>query len=229
MRAHVTVGLFVLVAGCHLATGLDDKEYRDAPVDGAGGSDGGEGGGSAGGGHGGSQAGGEGGSAGAGEGGSAGDGGAGGFTCGEEPPRTTTICPTECTGGCDGDRCVIDCSATQGCRADDITCPAGIPCRVLCTGEQSCKDAHIACPDDHACDVDCNGSAWQGTDSCDHARIDCSATGTCKLSCGNADGACGDTTKLECGGNDCSATCAGSSNSPPDVKCNESCACSPCE
>jgi hypothetical protein len=228
MRAYLT--LLALLAGCHLATGLGDKEYRDAPAGGDGGvgSSGGQGGGSeVGGGGGGGSHGGDGG--GGGEGGSAGEAGAGGYQCGDKPLSTETGCPAECTGGCNGGRCVIDCSTAQACKWDDLTCPAGMPCRVLCTGNESCKDAHIICPAEHACDVDCNGGATQGIDSCDRARIDCSATGACELTCGNAHGACAGTTQLNCGGNACSATCAGGSNAPPDVKCGESCDCSPCE
>lgn len=236
MRAHAMLGLFGLLAACHLATGLGDKEYRDAPPGGGhggagstGGQGGGDGGGGDGGSHGGDGGGGAGGGAGGGEGGSAGEAGAGGFTCGVEPPPTATGCPAECTGGCNGGRCNIDCSSTQACRSDDLTCPAGMACRVLCTGNESCKDAHVFCPEDFTCDVACNGGATVGIDSCDHLRVDCSATGTCRLTCGIADGACGGATQLKCGGNDCSATCAGIGNPPPDVRCNESCDCSPCE
>ena len=67
--------------------------------------------------------------------------------------------PVECPAGCDscdGDTCVIDCSAPGAC-AEQVLCPGTLRCRVECTGSDSCS-AGVVCGSACGCDVLCDGT-----------------------------------------------------------------------
>lgn len=140
--------------------------------------------------------------------------------CALEPTPPGGTCPAACTGGCAAGVCTIDCSVSSCTGA--VTCPAGFACNVACSGMNACNGGVIACPDAYACDVVCAGGA-----ACRNAAINCSATGACALSCSADTNVCRDA-DLNCGGNDCAATCGGPTNLPA-VNCSGgACACTGC-
>ena len=129
------------------------------------------------------------------------------LVCGSEPePPGDTFCPFICNGGCTDNICSIDCSEPYaGCGNSLIICPPGYACEVLCGGVNSCEGSTINCPYDYACDVVCIGA-----NACKDAVINCSETGTCDLTCNIEIDVCTNAYQ-NCGFNQCSATCWGSS------------------
>ena len=74
-------------------------------------------------------------------------------------------CPPQCTGGCDGETCIIACGEGE-CKRSYVACPQDRDCLVQCSGDDSCEQQQIICPDDRDCRVDCGGYA-----SCEEALI----------------------------------------------------------
>lgn len=136
-----------------------------------------------------------------------------------EGPGGTPVgsCPGECDY-CDGSVCIIcglfDCPGT-------ITCPDGWECHVPCTG--GCQGAIINCSSDgFPCQVDCS------TDGCQGAQINCNGA-PCEVNCIKGDPNATDTCKgmnVECGTFKCEAEC--DTVDKPNLTCNESCNCVPC-
>jgi hypothetical protein len=90
------------------------------------------------------------------------------------PIDAASLCPLGCTGGtCDGDVCVIDCSADDSCQTD-VHCPVNLPCRVIC-GNHACL-GHVDCTKATSCDVTCSGYG-----SCQN-EVDC-GMGACDVAC----------------------------------------------
>jgi hypothetical protein len=135
------------------------------------------------------------------------------FICGQAPHAPGGACPSACTGGCMGGRCIVDCNGGGACDLTTINCPAGFACEVQCSGNNSCSGATIHCPDYYACKVICQKG-------CNNADIHC-GTGACTVACGNPSGACSGT-ELYCGPSSCTATCSGSSQ-PQLVNSGASC------
>jgi hypothetical protein len=130
--------------------------------------------------------------------------------CGADPtPPPDAICPPECTGGCQAGVCAIDCTGTDACRQDTITCPDGWSCAVTCSGDRACERARIQCPALYGCAVSCESST-----ACTDADVFC-GTGACEATCSGG----GDSSGLFGGGGGVAA---------PTVRCGESCACAGC-
>jgi hypothetical protein len=129
------------------------------------------------------------------------------------------VCPAECTGGCDGATCIMDCTGTSNCQVDVINCPDGLNCRVECHGTSSCQFTEITCPaTDGRCDIECDGlsacqflEVWGGAGE---TNIDCSFTSTCQIG------------EVTCGSGPCHATCPGAGASMEVHDCGSSCDCS---
>jgi hypothetical protein len=136
------------------------------------------------------------------------------LVCGDEPTPPGGSCPPGCSS-CIGSTCAIDCAGTT-CRDASIDCPPGFECEVTCAPGADCSGSTIHCPDQYACRVNCG----IGLDVCENMVVNCSATGTCLLTCEHA--ACVNT-QLTCGENACTATCTGTCS--PVVNCGPSCNC----
>ncbi len=98
--------------------------------------------------------------------------------CGNDRVPVGGTCPPECTGGCDGTTCTIECFGNGACDDESVACPPGWDCDVVCSGNGACDGATIACTD-NACTIGCSGN-W----GCRNARIEC-GEGTCAVDCGN--------------------------------------------
>lgn len=142
------------------------------------------------------------------------------MSCGNDPTPPGGTCPPECTGGCSGDVCIIDCSAPSSCESMDITCPPNFACDVQCTGDSSCDSASIHCAPNYACTVTC-----ESADSCSYAAIYCSVSAPCELQCSGPVSSC-TFTEQNCGLESCEATCTGGQF--PDTYCGSACSCSEC-
>ena len=135
--------------------------------------------------------------------------------CGLAPTPPGGNCPGVCTGGCAGTTCNIDCSGA-GCQGI-VNCPPGFDCAVTCSG--LCQSTTINCPDGFGCAVSCSGMQ-----NCQDTVINCSSTGICSLNCGPQNQVCRDAS-LNCGGNDCTMTCAATGFPPAQVCGGGACAC----
>lgn len=152
------------------------------------------------------------------------DGQHGCASCGDTASPIGGTCPGVCDRCDGGDTCVIDCDVDAECSAATspaIDCPAGWHCEVLCTGADACRDNTIRCPADYACTVTCPDSSHR----CEDAVIQCSERGPCSVDCGGGDTCRG--TIVECGENECAATCDGG-DVPALPECAGSCACTEC-
>lgn len=139
-------------------------------------------------------------------------------TCATMPDAPGGGCPAECTGGCQGNICTIDCSGNGApCDGSNIVCPTNFDCVVVCNGIDACDSGTIACPPDHSCTVICGG----GNDACGDQVITCGA-GSCRVDCA-ADACQG--ANVMCGGGPCSAACG---MPAPTVTCGAACACAGC-
>jgi hypothetical protein len=125
-----------------------------------------------------------------------------------DAPNGPSLCEQGCTNGtCVDGVCVLDCSVPYSCP-NDITCPAGLPCRVVC-GEQACGHK-VLCGLSTSCEVQCNGDysckdeIICNTNRCD---VDCIGVGSCKrrTKCSNA-----------CA---CDVSCIGASSCPEVSEC----------
>lgn len=143
----------------------------------------------------------------------------GGPTCGVDMIPPGGPCPPECTGGCSGATCTIDCASSGACDHVDIVCPPDFACEVICDGADACDDATIECPPDYGCQVSCSG----GHDACGDIQLDC-GDGTCTLDC-EADACSG--AQVDCGIEACTANCTGMPF-PMLEGCGGSCACALC-
>jgi len=123
-----------------------------------------------------------------------------GCVCGTDQPPTGTECPAECTGGCVGTTCIIDCASIGACEGAAIVCPSGWDCLVHCQANSGCRNATIACVET-SCDVVC-----AGVNACQNAVTTC-GSGLCNVSCGNGPGVCSGL-ELVCGPNAGSVFCA---------------------
>jgi hypothetical protein len=124
--------------------------------------------------------------------------------CGSDPtPPGDPACPAECTGGCQGAVCSIDCSGQETCRGDLLRCPDGFSCAITCAGDRACDGATIECPATYECAIECSGP-----EGCRGIDVNCGA-GTCTLACGSGDAVCSSGARLDCGAGACTATCTG--------------------
>jgi hypothetical protein len=115
-----------------------------------------------------------------------------------EPPGGD--CPIQCNGGCDDNRCSIDCDGPMACASNVIVCPPDFECEVRCDGDNACHNSEIDCPDDYACAVGCDGP-----NAC-HGVAVIGATGTVRVACGGEADVCHDLA-LSCGSVDSSLSC----------------------
>lgn len=91
-----------------------------------------------------------------------------------------SLCAATCPGACDGETCVLDCSAAGSC-GDDIQCPEDLACRVVC-GDNACG-GRILCQKAASCSVQCSGaSSCAGDVRCGDGACTVACTGF--LSCG---------------------------------------------
>jgi hypothetical protein len=131
--------------------------------------------------------------------------------CGADPDLPPdAVCPPECTGGCQGGTCAIDCTGADACRQDNIVCPDGYTCSVSCSGDRACERATIECPAYFGCAISC-----ETANACTDAEVRCGA-GVCEATCSSGEGGGGPPE----GG--------GGGVAPPTVTCGTSCACSGC-
>lgn len=130
-------------------------------------------------------------------------------------PDAPAPCQALCVEGtCDGDVCVIDCSADSACP-DDVFCPAGIPCRVIC-GDSGCGH-HVDCKEAPACEVECSG-----TDSCKD-EIRCPIDGPCTVTCSGFD-AC--SKRIRCKDScACDVACTGGESCDEPAECPDTGSC----
>jgi hypothetical protein len=128
--------------------------------------------------------------------------------CGADPtPPPDAVCPTECTGGCQGGTCAIDCTGGDACRQDTIVCPEGYSCAITCSGDRACERATIECPPHFGCAISCESPT-----ACTDAEVRCGA-GVCDATCSGGGG----------GG-----LWGGEGVARPTVTCGDSCSCSSC-
>jgi hypothetical protein len=132
---------------------------------------------------------------------------------GREPP---VACPPQCTGGCEGLLCIVDCNRTSHCPSDPIECPDGMDCRVGC-GDSACQEATIVFPNDGAGEVVC----W-GASSCQGMSVSCSSGAPCTLICAGVSSCQGSNTY--CGTGACTVRCEAYATEAR-VDCGESCCC----
>jgi hypothetical protein len=149
--------------------------------------------------------------------------GAGSCDCGLQPTPPGGACPMPCTS-CNGSTCLIDCSVGGACSGATITCPVGFDCDIKCNGNTTCKNKTVQCPADYACNVECNCGGGD-VQCCQNTIINCSTDGPCALTCGSGAQQC-QGTSLNCGDNECSASCSGIPK--PNVFCGSSCDCTGC-
>ena len=126
---------------------------------------------------------------------------ASGCACGNSQAPLGGMCPVECTGGCDGTTCTIDCAGNSACEGDPVACPAGWDCVIDCDGSNACRGAMLACTG-NACTVECNSNF-----ACRDAQVQC-GEGTCAVTCLNGNSVC-DGLEIVCGANDSTITCNG--------------------
>lgn len=121
--------------------------------------------------------------------------------CGVQAPPADPMCPAVCTGGCTTDTCNVDCIGdfmNDACNNTTIDCPDGWICNVTC--DRGCDGLVVNCDDDSVCSVTCDGIST------------CDAPGV----------------TLNCGTNECAATCGFFNTGSIDTQCGDSCGCTPC-
>lgn len=130
----------------------------------------------------------------------------------------TEVCPSACTGGCDGGVCVIayDTEGSGGLKA--IVCPADWPCRISCGGTSACQNSSIICATTGSCEIVCNGLS-----ACQMTRVRCPTSAMCALEC-DGPAACSGST-MECGSGPCIASCAGPFSQLSVTGCAQSSSC----
>jgi hypothetical protein len=156
-----------------------------------------------------------------GAGGAAGGSGAGGGggvmdTCPDPIDPPGGMCPSECTGGCQGTTCMIDCG-NNGCPDAMSTCPTGFDCEARCSGGGDCNDMTLTCPPQASCLLRCDS-----INGCMNVTLVC-GDGPCALDCNGNANTCNNA-QLVCGSGRCS--CDGESS--VDVQCGPSCGCYEC-
>lgn len=137
------------------------------------------------------------------------------------PPGNATNCPSECTGGCLGSVCMIDCIGDGSCDTTDIVCPADFDCLIRCHGIDACDSGSITCPADYGCWIECAG----GNDACGSQDVTCGA-GACTIDCepDTCNGA-----NVSCGAGPCASVCDGVAPADiPSIDCTDACSCSAC-
>lgn len=142
------------------------------------------------------------------------------MSCNNDPAPPGGSCPAQCTGGCPGNVCIIDCSSPSSCEQMTIDCPPGFACDVQCTGDSSCAEAAVNCPGNFSCSVSCDS-----VDSCSQATITCPVSAPCDLLCSGPPSSCSATLQV-CGLGNCQATCTGGQSVTTD--CGAACSCSRC-
>ncbi len=98
-------------------------------------------------------------------------------------------------GTCDGDTCVVTCSASSPCKGAR-KCPPGLSCRFVCEGKQACDKVDcvsqaacaVQCTGEHACNGDVRVDAPSGEIVCDgpqacNGKVECRGA-SCAVSCG---------------------------------------------
>lgn len=134
--------------------------------------------------------------------------------CGDGQPAPGGACPTGvCTGGCNGNECIIECDEEDECNPSTITCPTGFDCTVRCTERHACRNVTLNCPFNHRCDIECNSPSGR-EHACETMTIVCT-NGPCALLC-TGESPCKDTI-VECGTNACTATCVNSGSEDPEL------------
>jgi hypothetical protein len=142
--------------------------------------------------------------------------------CEPDPePTPGGQCSPDCTNGCAGDVCEIECIGDAACETQTLSCAPEMPCVITCDGPDACDEAIIECPPDFACDLTCQG----GVDACGTVQYDC-GDGSCSLQCIGDPEACLEL-EMTCGAGECTATCDPGAT-PPTVTCGSSCACAGC-
>ena len=125
-----------------------------------------------------------------------------------------SLCELGCPGSCEGDVCVIDCSAGGSCDTSDVVCPANLPCRVIC-GPNACTEK-VICTLSTSCDIQCIGN-----NSC-RDEIQCGA-GPCDVAC-SGDNACAKRIKCK-NACSCDVTCSGTGSCAETPECPGDMAC----
>jgi hypothetical protein len=132
------------------------------------------------------------------------------------------VCPEQCDD-CQGNVCLILCTAPGVCSGGTLECPDGWDCSVTCSGDQACFGAAIDGPEVHRLSVMC-----EGVRACENAIVQC-GLGLCEVSCGIELDVCNDTEHY-CGNQACTTTCAGSGEDEgPDTYCGSACSCTECD
>ena len=147
-----------------------------------------------------------------------------GLCCGDPKPAPGGACPDACTGGCNGNTCIIACEA-NACKGVNITCPVGFDCQIECVGQHACQSTAIDCPADHDCSIQCD-STVDGNHACEDVVFTCS-NGPCSMNCVGDEPCKG--TAVNCGANACSVTCGLGNVGDPTVRDdNDACSVTDC-
>lgn len=135
-------------------------------------------------------------------------------------PPGLAQCPSQCSSCTANNLCIKNCA---GNACDNFVCPDGYDCLVNCASNDVCKNATITCPNTYDCSIEC-----ASTGACEGATLKASGTGTMGVHCGNQGDACKNT-KVNCGVNECKATCDGMSKPSSITGCgntpDKSCKC----
>ncbi len=115
-----------------------------------------------------------------------------------QPPEDSDACPSQCTGGCSGGVCAIDCDARDACEGKVVQCPSGLACEfrckdcfrstLVCDSEEECRlvasdtsaGAKLVCGNG-ACLTTCSNNDWPGLVDCagsSHCAVEKSCIGT---------------------------------------------------
>jgi hypothetical protein len=130
-------------------------------------------------------------------------------------------CPSNCTGGCDGGTCAVECdghSSKAVCSDSRVVCPSGRPCKISCDGVGTCQIATILCPSDAPCQVLCNGES-----TCQQTTIQCPTSAACTVLCGGTS-SCSEGA-MRCGNGPCVTKCTGQFSQLSVVGCDPSSGC----
>jgi hypothetical protein len=108
--------------------------------------------------------------------------------CEPDPePTPGGRCSPDCTNGCAGDVCEIECIGDAACETQTLSCAPEMPCVITCDGPDACDEAIIACSlqctgDPEAClELEMTCGAGECTATCDPESTP--PTVTCGSSC----------------------------------------------
>jgi hypothetical protein len=91
---------------------------------------------------------------------------------------------------------------------------------VTCDSANSCWNTIIVCPEVGSCTVNCLADS-----SCHAAVVQCSDLAPCAMNCTAMLYACAEGARMECGLNECHASCANGSFAPQQPECEAACLC----